>query len=251
MTEELLQLLMSNYLLYYYETDIVTGGDNTPQMVKQSVKVDKIGPKTYVINYVFFNRIIEHILSFDNDEFSVMKYLTNGHHYDEAHTNIYIPDSRLNAKNNIYGCERGDMVSSISKLCDMQVIKITKDNIDILSQIKDEINSFESYNFIQQAVLDGEMDLYVAMNSIGCAGYMHTIVKYNGIINKKIMEPAIYTCESQRLKGIASDMLSRLMKGEYSECCILYEVAPENIASNNVAKKIGLSYLGTKYRYVN
>ena len=96
--QELLQLLLSNYLLYLDEIKIVDEGSNMPSIIKQSVQVEKIGSQSYVIHYLFFNRTIEHILSFDNDEMLVKNYLVNGHHYDEAHTNIYIGNCGLNGQ---------------------------------------------------------------------------------------------------------------------------------------------------------
>ena len=64
------------------------------------------------------------------------------------------------------------------------------------------------------------------------------------------MSPTIYTCESERRKGVAFDMLSQIMLAEeYDECDIVYGTASDNTASNKLAQKIGLSHLGTKYRY--
>lgn len=248
--QELLQLLFSNYLLYLDEIKIVDEGSNMPSIIKQSVQVEKIGSQSYVIHYLFFNRTIEHILSFDNDEMLVKNYLVNGYHYDEAHTNIYIGNCGLNGQRNIYGGMCRKIIPAENKLCNLQVLRITKDNIEILSKMKDDIDKFESYDFIKRAVLDSGVDLYVAMNSIRCVAYMHINTCFDSNVGKKIVSPTIYTCESERRKGVAFDMLSQIMLAEeYDECDIVYGTASDNTASNKLAQKIGLSHLGTKYRY--
>lgn len=249
--QELLQLLLSNYLLYHDEIKIVDEGSNMPSIIKQSVKVKKIGLQSYVIQYLFFNRTIEHILSFDNDNVLVKNYLVNGHHYDEAHSNICISNYISNGQRNIYGGMCSEVILKKSKLNNLQVLRITKDNIEILSQMKDDIDKFESFEFVKRAVLDGGIDLYVAMKSIQCVAYFHISACYDSNVGKKIVTPTIYTCASERLKGVASDMLSQIMMNEeYSDCDIVYGTAADNIASNKLAQRIGLSYLGAKYRYV-
>ena len=249
--QELLQLLLSNYLLYHDEIKIVDEGSNMPSIIKQSVKVKKIGSQSYVIRYLFFNRTIEHILSFDNDDMLVKNYLMNGHHYDEVHSNICISHYKLNGQRNIYGGICSEVALKKSKFINLQVLRITKDNIEILSPMKDDIDKFESFEFVKRAVLDGGMDLYVAMNSIQCVAYFHISACYDPNVGKKIITPTIYTRESARLKGVASDMLSQIMMNEeYSNCDILYGTAADNTASNKLAQRIGLSFLGTKYRYI-
>lgn len=247
---EFLPFLLSDFLLYHDEIKIVDESSNLPSFVKQSVEVEKIGPQTYGIRYLFFGRIIEHILSFDHDEPSVKRGLTDGHPYDEAHTNLYIDHCGFNGQRNIYGGPCRGVVPVKNPLCNLQILKITKENMDILSAIKEEIGQFESYDMIQQGILDGGFDLYAAMDGAKCAAYLHIHACYDPNVGKKIVSPTIYTRESERQKGVATELLSQVMRSdEYSECCVVYGTASDNAPSNRLAKRIGLPLLGTKYRY--
>lgn len=247
MTKELFQLLLSNPLFYYDEIKLIGENSALPPFVKDSVAVTKLEADTYGIHYSFFGRIIEYVLSFDNDAQTVKRYLSDGHPYDEAHTNLYIGDGGLTGKRNLYGGS-GRNIVSVKKNPDLRFFKIAADKGEILSNLKEEIDRFESYEFVQQAIAGGE-DFFAATDSEKCVGYLHTSTSYDPDVGMKIVAPNIYTARSERGKGIASELLAWAIGEYYRDFGIVYGVDPENIASNKLAQKIGLEFLGTKYRY--
>lgn len=246
---ELYDLLISNYLFYNHEIELISENSDLPYDIKKSVEVTKISLKTYVIRYLFFGRIIEYVLSFDNDEEAVKIYLNDGHYYNEFHTNLYVGDSGLTGKRNIYG-GFGQNISLKAKINpDLIISKIAVNNGEVLSDLKEEISGFESYEFIKQAISSGSVDFFAAMKSEKCVAYMHMGIKYDPDMDKRIILPTIYTAKSERKKGVASELLTTVICENYSDCCIVYGVDAENTASNKLAQKIGLMFLGTKYRY--
>lgn len=246
---ELIKRLESQDLFCQDELALISDRSDLPPFIKQSVEVAKISNQTYVIRYSFFNRIIEYVLSIDQDKNTIGQYMSDGHRFDELHTNVYIGEENLSGKRNLYSGLGSTVLPRTMQ--GIEIVRIDESNAEILSSIEEELNDFESYEFIEQAIQSGMIPFYAAIEQAQCVAYLHMNNGNTAIDGKMIVHPIIFTCKSSRRSGIASRLLSQVISTDYPDCHILYGVDKENIASNKLARSIGLTLLGTKYRYLN
>ncbi len=249
--DELLDKLCKNHLYYKDEISLLT--DGLPQFIRNTVEVSKLAENSYYFTYLFFGRPICYALSFTKHPEPILDFLQKNPSFTEVHTNLSLGEKELCGMRNIYGNSGAKIVPAQCKIDNLQVIRITPEEIGSLDQLKEEItrSQFESYDFLRDSVLSGQLALYGAVAEGKCLAYVRLNPHNARHIGKSIVEPTVYTAEKYRKQGIASALLTTVFTKHYADCEITYGVDTQNTASNHLAQSIGLSYLGTKYRYTN
>jgi hypothetical protein len=258
----LTQFLRDNIRRYGEEYGILTG-EKSPDFIKKSLEIKElIQDDTYFLCHDFpvrehFKRCYYISMSGVKTALGVLENIIDGcarNAEGEEYTrnaegvvpynlisDTYLGDKNLSCRN-YYGCYADDVNCDGTLPGGFEYVEVNGDNISLLSEIAKEDEEF--YSNIKSAV--GNEDFII------CAAlYNGNTAAYAGF-KPDSFDPTVYTGKAYRLKNIAYALLSHCIRKYFrGDKYITYGADSSNIASNNLAKKLGLRLLNTSYFYTN
>jgi hypothetical protein len=244
---ELLNKLYDNFLFYREEIELLSDECAKPHFIAQSIKVEEVNPSycTISFNFIAARTIMRVIRVNDTNSIDIEDLINDS---TEIISDTFLGEKYFKDKRYIYAYD-GQPIQV--KKCDnsMTVKKVTPDDIFMFDKIKDEISEFESVEMLYDTINKNDGGVYCITENDEILSYV-TMCEYKLLYNgKNIFEPNIYTVEKHRNKKLAQTMLSNVISDYYKNSYVTYSVDDDNIASNMVAKNIGLRFIGTYYRY--
>lgn len=253
--EKLLELLRKDPLLYREEIGLLSEDFPMPEFMRRSVQVREIAENSFALRYLHFQRIHEYLLSFDGNKSAILQYLEEAYTAENAPalvlSNIEVGKAQLESPNHTYAADAAEIRPLRSALEGLQIRRLASSEGELLAQLKEEIDGsgFTPYSFLQEMIANGSADVHLALLHEQPIAFVH-MGKTATLHGKSVAEPAlILTTAAYRGKGVAAELLSRVLLSDYRDCTILYHANAENLASCRTAEKIGLRYLGSHYFY--
>ena len=252
--KNLLVFLHENYFIYENVYNLLH--EKQPYFIEESLNINEIKKgKIYLLSHDFIfpiKRKLYYYVSITDDNLTkneLMKHIDAENKY-ELYSNYNFGENDLIDKRNTYFiC--GNQLEYINT--DFVIKRLNENDAYLLDELENEItsNGFENFEILQNIILENTVPVYALLKDNHILSYLKIHLKNIKINGMEVAEHTIYTVEQQRKKGYAFLILNNVISLHYKNTYIIHGTGFNNYASNGLAKKIGMNFITTNYRYSN